>query len=72
MSEVSNKRFVHFDGTKQVVKEESLCLPIAALLNNALASKIVKAIKDIQVVNMAATKLTPTNSQESFSATQKP
>jgi len=56
-----------FDGTKQVVKEESLCLPIAALLNNALASKIVKAIKDIQVVNMAATKLTPTNSQESFS-----
>lgn len=56
-----------FEGTKQVVKEEALCLPVAALLNNGLAIKIVSAIKGIQAVNMTAAKLNPTKSKESFS-----
>lgn len=56
-----------FENTKQVVKAEALCLPVAALLNNPLASKIVTAIKNIKVVNMTAAKITPTQSKESFS-----
>jgi len=56
-----------FDRTKQVVKEEALCLPIAALLNNKLAADIVNAIQNIQVVNMTAAKLNPTTNKESFS-----
>lgn len=56
-----------FEGTKQVVKEEALCLPVAALLNNTLAMKIVSAIKAIQAVNMTAAKLNPTKNKESFS-----
>ena len=56
-----------FENTKQVVKEEALCLPVAALLNNPLASKIVSAIMGIQVVSMTAAKLRPTQKKESFS-----
>ena len=56
-----------FENTKHVVKEEALCLPVAALLNNPLASKIVAAIKEIQVVSMTAARLKPTGSAESFS-----
>lgn len=56
-----------FENTKHVVKEEALCLPVAALLNNPLASKIVAAIKGIQVVSMTAARLKPTGSAESFS-----
>lgn len=56
-----------FENTKQVVKEEALCLPVAALLNNSLASKIVSAIKEIQVVSMTAARLNPTKSKASFS-----
>lgn len=55
------------DNTKQVIKEEALCLPVAAILNNPLASKIVEAIKGIQVVNMTAARINPTNNRESFS-----
>ena len=56
-----------FENTKQVVKEEALCLPVAAMLNNKLATKIVKAIKGIQVVSMTAARLKPTETKESFS-----
>lgn len=56
-----------FDVTKQVVKGEALCLPVAALLNNPLATRIVTAIKEIQVVSMTAAKLDPARSRDSFS-----
>lgn len=44
---VLRSEFKNFENMKQVVKEEALCLPIADLLNNKLAAKIVTAIKDI-------------------------
>lgn len=56
-----------FEMTKQVVKEEALCLPVAAMLNNPLALKIVNAIKSIQVINMTAARIQPTNTRASFS-----
>lgn len=56
-----------FENTKQVVKEEALCLSIAALLNNKMALKINAAIKGICVVSMTAARLKPTNSKEAFS-----
>ena len=56
-----------FEVKKTAVKEEALCLPVAGMLNNALAQKIVDTIKDVQVVNMAAAKLQPTQNRESFS-----
>lgn len=56
-----------FENTKQVVKEEALCLPIAALLNNKMSLKINAAIKGICVVSMTAARLKPTNSKEAFS-----
>lgn len=55
-----------FDGAKQVVKEKALCLPVAAILNNQLAAKIVEAIKSIRVVNMTGARLGPAQ-RESFS-----
>lgn len=55
-----------FENAKHVVKEEALCLPVAALLNNELASKISNAIHEIRVVSMTAAKLKPTNAKESF------
>lgn len=60
-----------FESTKHTVKKEALCLPIAALLNNKLASKIVNAIKNISVVNMTSAKLNPTNSKDAFSDERK-
>lgn len=56
-----------FESAKHRVKEEALCLPIAALLNNELASRIVAAIRDIQVVSMTAARIAPSNAKESFS-----
>lgn len=56
-----------FENTKHVVKEEALSLPIAALLNNQLAQKIVDAIQSIQVVSMTGARLKPTGSRSSFS-----
>lgn len=56
-----------FENTKQVVKPEALCLPVAALLNNRLAAEIVSAIKRIQVVSMTAARLRPAQTKESFS-----
>lgn len=50
-----------------MVKPEALCLPIADLLNNPLASKIVSAIQGINVVSMTAGKLQPINPKKTFS-----
>ena len=56
-----------FENAKYRVKEEALCLPVAALMNNQLASKIVKAIADIQVISMTAARIAPANAEKSFS-----
>ena len=50
-----------------MVKPEALCLPIADLLNNPLASKIVSAIQGINVVSMTAGKLQPINPKKTVS-----
>ena len=56
-----------FENKKQAVKEEALCLPVAALLNNELAQRINDSIKEIRVISMTAAKLKPADSKESFS-----
>lgn len=56
-----------FETAKYTVKEEALCLPVAAMLNTPLASKIIAAINEIKVVNMAASKLNPVNPKKTFS-----
>lgn len=56
-----------FENKKQTVKEEALCLPVAAIFNNPLADLLVKAINKIQVVNMTAARINPANNKESFS-----
>lgn len=43
--------FKDFDS--KVVKNEALCLPMLAMLNNGLARKLVTAIGSIEVLNMA-------------------
>lgn len=48
-----------FEEMKQVVREEALCLAMAATLNNEVASKVVQAILDIYVFNMATPQLDP-------------
>ncbi len=56
-----------FESTKQVVKNDSLCLPIAAMLNNKLAMEIVSAIKNIEVVNMTSARINPPEAKKAFS-----
>ena len=56
-----------FDNSKQVVKEEALCLPVAAIFNNGFASEIVEAIKGIQIVNMTGARIGPAQ-EKSFSS----
>ena len=56
-----------FDAAKHTVKAETLCLPVAGMLNTPLASKIVAAISGINVVNMAAGRLDPVNPKKTFS-----
>ena len=56
-----------FEAMKQTVKPEALCLPIAAMLNNTLASQLNNAIRGIQVVNMTAGRLNPINPKKTFS-----
>lgn len=56
-----------FDPTKQVVKAEALCLPIAAILNNPLATQIYYSLIGIQVVSMTAGRLNPINPKKTFS-----
>lgn len=55
-----------FEPTKQTVKPEALCLPVAAMLNNPLAAKLNTAICGIQVVSMAAGRLNPINPHKTF------
>lgn len=64
---VVRSEFKGFDSAKHTVKDEALCLPIAAMLNTPLASKIVSAVNSINVVNMAAGRLNPVNPKETFS-----
>ena len=61
-----------FEATKQTVKPETLCLPIAAMLNNELASKLNNAICGIRTVNMAKSKLNPLAPEEAFSDERLP
>ena len=56
-----------FENKKQTVKEEALCLPVAAIFNNSLADLLVRSINQIQVVNMTAARINPTNNKNSFS-----
>lgn len=56
-----------FENTKQVVKKDSLCLPIAAMLNNKLAIKIISSIKSIEVVNMTSARINPPELKKAFS-----
>ncbi len=57
----------NFEPIKQVVKEEALALPVAALLNNRLATKIINTIKNIQIVSMTAARIQPADSKNAFS-----
>lgn len=56
-----------FEDSVSKVKEEALCLPIAEMFNNELATKIVTAIREIQVVSMTAAKIAPATAKDSFS-----
>lgn len=55
-----------FEDTKKVVKEDALCLAMAAMLNNDFANRIVNAIRGINVFNMTSPRLNPGESK-SFS-----
>lgn len=55
-----------FEPTKQTVKPEALCLPVAAMLNNPLAARLNAVICGIQVVSMAAGRLNPINPKKIF------
>lgn len=55
-----------FEPTKQTVKPEALCLPVAAMLNNPLAARLNAVICGIQVVSMAAGRLNPINLKKTF------
>ncbi len=55
-----------FEPTKQAVKPEALCLPVAAMLNNPLAAQLNAVICGIQVVSMAAGRLNPINPRKTF------
>lgn len=63
---VLHSELKNFENQKQIIKEEALCLPVAAIFNNSLAEKIVKAINQIQVINMTAARIDPTSNKESF------
>lgn len=55
-----------FEDTKRVVKEDALCLAMAAMLNNEFANELVDAIKEINIFNMASPRLNP-GEEEAFS-----
>lgn len=55
-----------FETNKYVVKEEALCLPMAALLNNETANVVIDAIRSISVLNMTAPRLSPHEAEKSF------
>lgn len=64
---ILKSEFKDFEGMRQVVKKDSLCLPVAAMLNNKLAIKIISAIKSIVVLNMTSIKLDPPDIKTAFS-----
>jgi len=45
---------VSFKHTISVVREDALCLAMAAMLNNSLANKIVNEIMNFRIINMSA------------------
>lgn len=51
----------NFEDTKKVVKEDALCLAMAAMLNDKFANMVVDAIKGINVFNMTSPRLNPEN-----------
>lgn len=55
-----------FEKNISVVKEQVLCLSMAAFLNNPLASKLISAISNIAVVNMANLNGLRNITQENF------
>lgn len=55
-----------FEDMKRVVKEDALCLVMAAMLNNDFANMLVDAIKEISIFNMTSPRLNP-GEMEAFS-----
>ncbi len=55
-----------FASNVQVVKERALCLSMAAFLNNELAARLISAISNISVVNMATLNGLRNITQENF------
>ena len=55
-----------FDEMKRIVKEDALCLVMAAMLNNDFANMLVDAIKEINIFNMTSPRLNP-GEMEAFS-----
>lgn len=60
-----------FNDNVHVVKDNALCLSMASFLNNKLATTIVSAITNIQVVNMAAMRGLSNLDEETFSDEKK-
>lgn len=52
-----------FEDTKKVVKEDALCLAMAAMLNDEFANMVVDAIRGINVFNMTSPRLDPGESE---------
>lgn len=55
-----------FENTKNVVREDALCLAMAAILNNEFAQLIASSISEINISNMTLSYLDPTG-PEAFS-----
>lgn len=60
-----------FQSNIHVVKNNALCLSMASFLNNELATKIVDAISDIRVMNMAAMRDLSNLNEDTFSDEKK-
>lgn len=60
-----------FQNNVRVVKDKALCLSMASFLNNELATTIVTAITNIQVVNMAAMRGLSNLNEKTFSDEKK-
>lgn len=50
----------------KVVKDEVLCLSMASFLNNELAMRLIAAIRDVQVLNMASLRVGMHIDEEAF------
>lgn len=58
-----------FESTKNVVREDALCLAMAAILNNEFAQKIATAITEISISNMTNSHLDPEGTRSIFKRT---